>query len=365
VLGHVVDQRADVFSAGVVLWELLTGTPLFLRSNEAATLHAIMNMSIPSPDMIRPEIPPQLGSITMRALARSPDDRYETAEQLADALENAMVPMSPYHPRVLASMIEGLFGSTQAEAKRSIAQTRSLTRNISLVMKLPTDVRAHLAERLDAAMFSGSRAGQRGLPHDGAQPASTAFQQSLLQRGALLALAGVLVACIAAGLGHALLRSTGEQALAAVPQSALQIDSSPQGAAVFLGSEPTGLKTPTTLTGITMNQLLIRLELPGHAPAIEQVDVPAGSTTTKQITLTPLRGRLMLSGLPLDAVVFIDGEGHPAREVITLARGDHEVRVVLDGHTIAERTITATGGDQGWKLVRGKLVSGVYSDFAR
>ena len=46
VLGRDVDQRADIFSAGVVLWEVLTGRPLFLRSNEAATLYAIMNAPI-------------------------------------------------------------------------------------------------------------------------------------------------------------------------------------------------------------------------------------------------------------------------------------------------------------------------------
>src|SRR5262245_33004676 len=54
VLGREVDQRADIFSAGVVLWEVLTGRPLFLRNNEAATLYAIMNAPIHPPSKLRP-----------------------------------------------------------------------------------------------------------------------------------------------------------------------------------------------------------------------------------------------------------------------------------------------------------------------
>src|SRR5215831_9130283 len=83
VLGREVDHRADIFSAGVVLWEVLTGRPLFLRSNEAATLYAIMNAPIPPPSRLRPDVPPQLDKIVSRALARSPTDRYATAEEMS------------------------------------------------------------------------------------------------------------------------------------------------------------------------------------------------------------------------------------------------------------------------------------------
>src|SRR5678816_1762654 len=82
LLGRSVDHRADIFSAGVVLWEMLTGRPLFLRSNEAATLYAIMNAPIHPPSRLRAEVPRQLDEIVRRAVARAPEDRYENAEQI-------------------------------------------------------------------------------------------------------------------------------------------------------------------------------------------------------------------------------------------------------------------------------------------
>jgi len=343
VLGKSVDQRADIFSAGVVLWEVLTGRPLFLRDSEAATLYAIMNAPIAPPSKLRPELPPQLDRIASRALARSPAERYDTAEQMAAALDELMVDLPRYDARVLAGTVEALFGSTRADAKRAIGQTRSLTRNVSLVMKLRSEVRADLVERLDAGTEASA-----AREHDAEQPRSS--------RGLLLALAVVLLGCIAAGLAYTMSSSPQEQVFRPVVQAALHIESAPAGAAVFVGGEPTGLKTPATLTGITANRLVIRLELLDHAPATEDVDVPAGVTTARYMRLLPIPGRLVISDLPMNASVFVDGEEHAAGEVITVATGSHVIRVVVDGRTIVQQSLETGSGDQGWKLVREKLV---------
>ena len=350
VLGREVDQRADIFSTGVVLWELLTGRPLFLRSNEAATLYAIMNAPIPPPSELRPEVPPQLDKIVARALARSPADRYDTAEEMGAAIDEVLVHMPRYDARVLAGKLEELFGSTRAEAKRSIAQTRSLTRNISLVMKLRSDIRADLAEQLDAAVGQGS-----GLPSPEATDVGLAGSRS--QRGLVIALSVLLVGAIAAGLIYMLSRPDPQPvARTAVATSRLQIESTPPGAAVFVAGEPTGLKTPTTMTGITRRQLSIRLELPGHAPVTKTIDIPPGTNASTHVMLTAMEGRLVISGLPARAGVIVDAQEYEAGEVIPLAAGKHELRIVLDGQTIAQQSIETATGDQGWRLAQGRLV---------
>jgi serine/threonine protein kinase len=365
LLGREVDHRADIFSTGVVLWEVLTGRPLFLRSNEAATLYAIMNGPIPPPSKLRPDVPPQLDKIVSRALARLPEDRYDTAEEMANALDDFLTHTPRYDARVLAGKLEELFGSTRAEAKRSIAQTRSLTRNISMVMKLRSEVRAELAERLDAVVADG--AGRDGAPFrpDAADlnpPARgsgipiEAVGQSRSQRGLAIALGVLMAGAIATGLVYMLSRSDRRPVSAQVALSGLQIESTPPGAAVFVGGEPTGLTTPTTLTGIRQKQLSVRLELPNHAPVTTSVDIPAGRTASAKVTLTPLQGRLVISGLPAAAAVIVDTQDYQAGEVIPVAAGKHDIRVVLDGRTIAQQSIEAASGDQGWKLVRGKLV---------
>lgn len=361
VLGREVDQRADIFSAGVVLWEILTGRPLFLRSNEAATLYAIMNAPISPPSKLRADVPPELDRIVLRALARSPGDRYASAEDMAGALDDVLTRMPRFDARVVAGKLEELFGSTRAEAKRSIAQTRSLTRNISLVMKLRSEVRADLAERLDAAVgddASRSQPGASGAPSArGSGIPVQAVGPSRSQRGLVIALSGVLVAAIAAGLAYnAMSHQDHPPAPKQVAASSLLVESTPPGAAVFVGGEPTGLKTPTTLTGITKPQLEIRLELPGHAPVIRSVSIAAGTTGAAKVTLLPLQGRLVISELPANAGIVLDGQDYDAGEVIPVAAGKHEIRVVVDGKTVTQQSIETASGDQGWKLVHGKLV---------
>jgi serine/threonine-protein kinase len=379
VLGREVDHRADIFSAGVVLWEMLTGRPLFGRDNDAATLYAIMNAPIVPPSRIRPEVPTRLDKIAARALARRPTDRFETAEEMGAALDEVMVDSPRYDRRVLAGQVEELFGSTRAEAKRSIAQTRALTRNISTVMKLRSEVRADLAERLDllvtplprstrdqlrlpagpagasATAEAGGAAAAAARLHPGEPQAAPTVPHSRSQRVLMIALAAVMVAGIAGGLTYTTRRSS-EPSVAKPSPGVVLLDSTPPGAAVFVAGEPTGLKTPAALSGITSKQLSVRLELAGHAPVTRAIDVLAGTTVSAQIALAPLQGRLILSGLPAGAAIFIDDSEYLAGDVIAVSAGRHAVRVEAGGRTIVQQWIDTTAGDQGLRLVSGKLV---------
>jgi serine/threonine protein kinase len=275
LLGRGVDQRSDVFSTGVVLWELLTGRPLFLRDNEAATLYAIMNEPIRAPSRFRPEVPPDLDEIVTRALARTPADRYESAEELELALEGFLAGQPKYERRATGRMLEEVFGSTRARAKLAIAQTRSLGRNISLVMKLRTDVRADLAEHL-------------GPPDAGNE--SRELAEAEPSRAIAVMLAMVMVLAIAGGVLYVVYRGGGnEREVAANPapnRASLQLDSDPPGAAISLDGVPTGLKTPATLT-LAAGKVTVRLELAGHAPVTEAIDVPQTGGVTKKLTLRP------------------------------------------------------------------------------
>jgi hypothetical protein len=275
LLARGVDQRSDVFSTGVVLWELLTGRPLFLRDSEAATMYAIMNDPMRAPSRVRPEIPRELDAISMRALARTPADRYDSAEEMGMDLERFLATQPKYDGRAAARMLEGLFGSTRSEAKRAIAQTRSLGRNITLVMKLRTDVQAERAEALDHSPTNS-------------QDSAVRVVEPPPRRGLALLLASVMLLAIAGGVLY-LVYGTGREQQAITTKSTahatLQVDSVPPGAAISVGGDPTGLKTPATLTGLSGSQVTIRVELAGYAPVTEMVDVPATGTVTKTFTL--------------------------------------------------------------------------------
>jgi len=82
-----VDRRSDVFALGIVLFELTTGERLFRGDDPAHTLELVKNGRIPSPKEIYPQCPDRLALIIKRALARNVNDRYQTADEFRDALE--------------------------------------------------------------------------------------------------------------------------------------------------------------------------------------------------------------------------------------------------------------------------------------
>jgi serine/threonine-protein kinase len=82
-----LDARADVFSAGVVLWELLTGRRLFARANEPATLGAGMGPRSTAPSVLNPAVPASLDRLVARALFRDRAARFPDAASFAAALE--------------------------------------------------------------------------------------------------------------------------------------------------------------------------------------------------------------------------------------------------------------------------------------
>src|SRR6058998_347443 len=80
--GAPVDQRSDLYSMGIVLYEMLTGQVPF--TGESPVEIAMKHLSDPPrpPSLLRPDIPPDLDMVVLRALAKSPEDRFQTAEEM-------------------------------------------------------------------------------------------------------------------------------------------------------------------------------------------------------------------------------------------------------------------------------------------
>jgi serine/threonine protein kinase len=86
IRGLPTDRRSDVFACGILLHELLSGKPLFLRDSDYETLERTRSAAIEPPSAHDPSIPPELDRITLRALARHVEDRYPSALALRDDL---------------------------------------------------------------------------------------------------------------------------------------------------------------------------------------------------------------------------------------------------------------------------------------
>jgi serine/threonine protein kinase len=86
-MGRPLDARSDVFACGILLWELVTGTRLFVRSNDMATIMAITEDDVAPPSSIRRELPEALDRILAQALNRTLVDRYPSAKAMQTDLE--------------------------------------------------------------------------------------------------------------------------------------------------------------------------------------------------------------------------------------------------------------------------------------
>ncbi|HEY8206806.1 MAG TPA: response regulator [Myxococcaceae bacterium] len=89
IQGRPLDGRADLFSAGIVLHELLVGQKLFRGETNVDILRAVLESPIAPPDAINPRVPAELSAVAMRALDRNPDKRFSSGKEMARAIEAA------------------------------------------------------------------------------------------------------------------------------------------------------------------------------------------------------------------------------------------------------------------------------------
>ncbi len=108
--GEPLDHRTDIFSIGIVLYEMLTGELLYKDDDEVSLLSRVRRAEIAPPSTVRPDVPPALDRIVMRALTRERGDRYPSAQhmqrELARFLRGAEVPFNKVR---LAQLMHELF----------------------------------------------------------------------------------------------------------------------------------------------------------------------------------------------------------------------------------------------------------------
>jgi eukaryotic-like serine/threonine-protein kinase len=90
VAGEPVDQRSDIFSLGIVLHEMLTGTRLFAGEDAPQMMHNVVHMEHEPPTRIKPELPAMLDFIVARALKKDPALRYQDAFEFSADLGNCL-----------------------------------------------------------------------------------------------------------------------------------------------------------------------------------------------------------------------------------------------------------------------------------
>jgi serine/threonine-protein kinase len=182
-----VTRQVDVYAAGVILWELLTGERLFTADDERVVCAAVLRGDIPKPSERRPDVPAELDAIVLRATAHDLGERHLTARELASELE----PFERASDEEVGAWVKRLSAERRAQRQRLVDGTAS-----------PSDLRSIedvMGELAAAAPPSASASGM-----EIAAPAAPPARR--VQLAALVA--GVVLVLVAAGIGFRTARST-------------------------------------------------------------------------------------------------------------------------------------------------------------
>lgn len=143
--GQAVDRRSDVFSLGVVLYELTTGKRLFQGEDRHHTLGLVMQCKVPRPSEVAGNYPPALEAIVLKALSNKPNERHQSADELRIALEKYLV-----QERTLVST-----GSVSALLKRVLGQRLQARREAINEALIATTGHANSALLPETSLLTG------------------------------------------------------------------------------------------------------------------------------------------------------------------------------------------------------------------
>ncbi|MEZ4461170.1 MAG: protein kinase [bacterium] len=184
--GRRVDQRSDIFSLGVLLFELLCGRPLFKHTTQEETLSLVKSAVVPDILSLNPSIPPELVDLMYRTLSLEPDDRPQTARDIQVELTKVLYGLPEIHdPTTLSSyftrvsrhvgeqgnedhtaVASGSVGRTVPSAAQTATGSAQSGNTPVTRIAQPTDVPEwHARERKECIIVAGHLEGLFALRH--------------------------------------------------------------------------------------------------------------------------------------------------------------------------------------------------------
>ena len=337
--GQDIDSRSDIFAAGIMLFELTTGRRLFKAQSEFETLKLICEREYPRPSQIRPGYPPQLEAIVMRALAKDPDERYQSARDMQADLEafvrEERIAVSAVS---LAGWMKMLFEDKIAEQKEALQDVKHLADVIASQKTTITETDVYAATTTGAATITGT-----DISAFGPRPAEKGNK-------ALVGLGVLAIAAAAAGgiwfMTQPPPAATATETETAAPppepppaaevRGTIEVKSDPPGAYVRIAGELHGDKTPCAIDKLPLgSDIEVKISMDGYDTVVKTIHLTEGERN-EEVSVTLTKGTVTVDFrvIPETAVVHVDdkrwtGEGHV---IEGLSVGEHKLVFTAPSH---------------------------------
>lgn len=281
VSGEPMDHRADIYSAGVVLWQLLTGKQWWKGKPQGQILLTVLNGGVPKPSEFSDDVDEALEAICSKAMSVDPAKRYQSAEEMLDVLEAALDERGNVSARDVGKFVADLFEDEREMLGRTLeTELRSFSESGS---------HRNRARELSAASVDDSQGSIRSVNTDsnlidseGGRDESSGKRRMMMVVFAAVALFAV------AGIGWLVFRSPGQEPIAPV---------------VVATAPP---------------EPVVSVEAPAETSAPVVASAAPVSNCLFTITAEPKNAKIFLDGRemkgnPVDANVLCDGRLHAVR----------------------------------------------------
>lgn len=326
--GLELDARSDIFSLGVLLFELCTGKRLFKGKDESETLQFIVDGNYPTPRSLNPNLDPELERIIQKALAPELDDRYGNARAMQAELEafirEKRLVVSPLD---LGEWMQHLFDEKLAQQKEMLAEGRQLA-----------EVLAAQAPASDEFSLSGHSVSDLSLVRE--KPSKTPW----------VLLMTVLGIAIAGGIAAWYLW----------PESAptgpgiMVLQSEPEGAAIWIDGARREERTPAMIQELPLGTYEVRLTAEGFVPYTQSVEITEAAPQVEisgvlERPTADSYGVVQLRTTPEGASALLDGRPVEGTSPLTIAEiepgAEHTLVITLDGYQPITQTLLMEAGE--------------------
>ncbi len=397
VRGLPLDRRSDIFSLGIIFYEILTGERLFVGESDFSTLEKVRNVEIMPPTAYNRNIPESLEKIILKALAKDADDRYQFASEMAEDIQRFMISQGILFTRKdLGNFMKTLFAddiardNAQDESKKSASSLPPTVQPVA--QKGPPSrpsqsVPPPLPDALDnvkTVVFGGEQKITSGLPPIGSEiglkgaedepielateertkpvvkppskvqpvqakpnvtaeikkPQTAEFKKKGNTRLLLLS-AGVVVVLVLLIVIIKLSAVTEE-----VGEASIELLFTPPDSEIFIDGIKVGSSSPYKNPKITSGQHTIEIKRKGFITLKEVINLKNQEKFSNNYILKPEKevyGTVEIETIPPGATVTIDGQiksGVTPMNAKVLAVVDHKLIIERSGFKSIEETFT-------------------------